>query len=283
MRLAAPTGDDRAGAPGLAGVPYVLDEPPHHGVWHERLTIIAAALGTLAVIFAAMLMAGGQEEAQNPRDLLTDLGRRAVETLPEAYQSGDSVIVPAASASYVARANYIDPDLFQSEPVPLYVRGLAPYGSMRAPIGSPLWTAKITASDNIFVDVGQLSVACMRWPGEEACAPTLLAADGGRYYVFQSGIGSQDFLQPESEMEGYVFDAVSGGERVRLVFGGLPGTTTHSVKVEMEDGIVETAETSLGNPFLGSTIWWTTAAEPVETVTAYDLDGQVVDRLEAMP
>ncbi len=283
MRLAAPTRDDRAGAPRLAGVPYALDEPPQHGVWHERLTIAAAALGTLAVIVAAVVMAGGQEEGQNPRDLLTDLGRRAVNTLPEAYQSGDSVIVPAESASYVARANYIDPDLFQSPPVPLYVRGLAPFGSMRAPMGSPLWTAKITASDNIFVDVGQLSAACMRWPGEEACAPTLLAADSGRYYVFQSGIGSQDFLQPGSEMEGYVFDAVSGGDRVRLVFGGLPGTTTQSVKVELADGIVEAAETSIGTPFAGTTIWWTTAAQPVETVTAYDLDGQVIDRLEAMP
>lgn len=262
------------------GLPYGAGDRPEHGPWHDRLVVAAAALATLLVIVMGMSLPREGPGYTDPSSELTELGRRAVDSLPNAYQAGDSVIVPAADDPSIMWVDEVPATRIDGVAVPLYVRGLVGYSLLNASRTAPGWVDEITDADRIYVDVGSLFIACMRWPGAEGCGPTLLMQNEGRFYIYRSGIGSENFLESR-DMEGYIYDAVVAGERERLVLGGLGGTETEEVRLLLQDGTEVGAHTSkLVVP--GATVWWATARQPVESVTAYRANGEAVDWLRAV-
>ncbi len=252
--------------------------------WRERVTIAAAAAATLAVIAGPPLAASisgahGFGENDPPASTLTERAEKALAELPFAYRLGESVIVPAATDFSVNWSGTVVRERIVGQAIPLGFRGVTDYGYLSSSALAPDWTAELTAEDRVLADVGPLTFACTRWPGVEGCEASLLMQHEGEYYFFRSGIGSADFLEEGAPMEMFTFDVLGPNGTRQLVLGGLGGTETKEVQLTLRDGSTVAAWASRGVAVEGATIWWTSVSSPVESVSAYDGRGDVVQRL----
>lgn len=250
--------------------------------WHQRLTVAAAAALTLAVVAGPEIATGigalpRATSRDDPRAELTDLGRRALDGLPFAYQLDRDVVVPAETDPTVSWLTPVPRERIEGFAIPLGVRGLAPYGYLGSSDLTPGWAREIDQDDRVLADVGPLSFACTRWPGEDECSAALLIEHGEEYFYLRSGLGSETFLDEGAPMEVFVFDALDGPYRAQLVLGGLDGTRTEKVVLTMETGAEVVAWTSRDVAIAGETIWWALVPRPVLTATAYGPDGAVLD------
>ena len=250
--------------------------------WHQRLTVAAAAALTLAVVAGPEIATGigalpRVTTHDDPRAELTDLGRRALDGLPFAYQLDRDVVVPAETDPTVSWLTPVPRERIEGFAIPLGVRGLAPYGYLGSSDLAPGWAREIDQDDRVLSDVGPLSFACTRWPGEDECSAALLIEHGEEYFYLRSGLGSETFLDEGAPMEVFVFDALDGPHRAQLVLGGLDGTVTERVVLTMETGAEVVAWTSSDVAVADETIWWALVPRPVLTATAYGPDGAVLD------
>ena len=260
-------------------------EPQESGLprWRERVITMGAAAATLAVILAPMVM--GQVGTlrsftpEDPRVLLTDLGRRAVEELPLAYQADDAVVVPAMTDPSMEWTGHVPTDWFQGQALPLGARGLMHYHRLSSAAKAPAWTAALSERDRVFADVGPLWFACVTWPGGDTCAPSVLMYHDLEYYFYASHFGSDDFLDKGAPMEVFGFDAIGGTEIGQVLVGGVADTEITRVRLNMADGTRRSAWTSRDLAVPGATVWWATVWDEPETATAYNRDGKVVTRV----
>lgn len=250
----------------------------------ERVTIAAAAAATLAVIVGPPLGAGIADArrdsgSRSPGIALSERAERALIELPFAYRLGDSVVVPAATDFSVSWSGAVMHERIVGHAIPLGVRGLADYGYLSSSALAPEWTENLTAEDRVLADVGPLSFACTRWPGEEDCAASLLMQHDGNYYFFRSGIGSAGFLAEGSPMEVFTFSVLGRDGPDQLILGGLGGTDTAEVRLTLRNGATVTAWAS-DSAVRGATVWWATVPSPVASIAAYDEHGRVLDRFD---
>lgn len=258
---------------------------PDHG-WREHLTMAAAAVATMAVMLGSAIISsdGGLRTRISPPDLpaplVTARALYALETLPHAYQAGDSVIVPTAEDANLDWVGALSSDRIVGHPVPTYAHGLASYADFPTSTEAPGWIGELRHGDRVFADVGPLWLACTTWPGQDDCSASLLMRNQGDFYMYRSGVGPAHFLDDEAPMEILTFSSIEWGQPRRLLVGGLGGTDTEDVSLVLEDGSLVPARVSVDEVIAGETMWWTTVSLPVESVTAYDSFGDVVSRVQ---
>ncbi|HSE70627.1 MAG TPA: hypothetical protein VLA97_07705 [Nocardioidaceae bacterium] len=266
--------------------------PPPTGhqarAWHDRLVEALAAAATLAVIagpgvFSALADLGPVSLAEEETTELSELGRQALQELPFAYEAGGTVVVPAATDASVEWTHPVAEWLIDGEVTPLGVRGLTGYTTMSSSDLAPAWTDDLTSEDRVLADVGYLSLACTRWPGETECTPAVLVEHGERLYFHRSGLGSSDFLDPGARMELFTFDVLGVGDTQQLAMGGLGATDVDAVTVTLQDGSSLPARLSVDEAVPGATMWWAIVTQPVRYATAYDVEDRVVGHLEVSP
>ncbi len=248
--------------------------------WRAHAATVGSALATLAVILAGVAFAGlGSRNPVPPDDdraVLTDLGRRAINELPLAYQAGDAVVVPAATDPAVHWTGPVSLDRIHGHAVPLGARGLVDYGAVTSSVDAPAWVDRLTSGDRVFADVGALFFACTTWPGQDACSASVLMYHDTKYYFYVSGLGSEAALDEGAPMEVFGFKSVNGTELQELLVGRLGGIAAEEVRLTMPDGTERTAWTSKGLVLDGETLWTAATSQPVRRVTAYDADGEVL-------
>lgn len=246
---------------------------------HERLTVAAAAIATLAVIAGPQVggaLAGRlvvDEARSYARDSLTVRARRALDGLPGAYQVGTSVVVPAAADPAVPPGDLIDVDQAVGELVPLGVDGLEPYVDVRAG-RLPAWLEQLSDDEHVYAAMGPLVAGCLVEAGTDTCALGLFVRDFQEYTVLKRRLGSRAFLNPGSGPETFRVDVVGG----QLVIGGMPGGSDRlEVRIETRAGDTVPGTTNV-DVAPGNTIWWAKVeADPVE-LTVRD-DERLVSRV----
>lgn len=244
---------------------------------HERLTVAAAALATLAVIAGPQVggaLAGRivvDEPRSYARDSLSEPARRALDGLPSAYQVGSTVVVPAGADPDIAPGDLLDQDLVVGDLVPLGVDGLTPYAEAR-PGRLPAWLGDLSAEDEVYAAMGPLVVGCLD-DGGEACSLGLFVRDFQEYTVFQRRLGSRAFLGAGTGAETLTVDVVGG----QLVIGGMPEPADVAVEVETRDGSTVAGSTST-SVAPGRTIWWAKVDDDPVVLTAYE-DERLLSRV----
>ena len=132
----------------------------------------------------------------------------------------------------------------------------------------------------ILVDDGASYLGCI---GSAAhCGPALLTRDGDDW-VYEWGMGTDDFLRPGSGMEVFLDEDYSTGGPGQLVMAGLPGTDVARVDLVTTDGTTVTGHVESGTVVPGDTMMWGTVVGELAAVVAYDAGGDVIEdhRLEA--
>ena len=171
--------------------------------WHQRLTVAAAAALTLAVVAGPEIATGigalpRVTSHDDPRAELTDLGRRALDGLPFAYQLDRDVVVPAETDPTVSWLTPVPRERIEGFAIPLGVRGLAPYDAdvlgRPGPAGPRLPPAPRR---------GPLQPAA-RWPGTARLGVVQHRARRGAAAPGRPG----SFLEAGAPMEVFAFDAL---------------------------------------------------------------------------
>lgn len=244
----------------------------------QRLVVVSAVIATLVVIGAPLvagLLSGGLSRGDgNPA--LTPMAERVLHSIPGAFKTGDLVVVPAAGNPGTAWTNVVAPELVDGDVVQLDVRGLADIGYLPSRGTAPSWLSEVSAQDRVFLDVGNLSFACTRWPGADTCTGSLLMEHDNALYLFHSGL---DVVGTPDEVRS--FQVLDLGHPTTMALGVLP----HDAKSAMvtfrgggDRGVP--ARTSSPGAVGGATLWWVSAPAAVESVRFLDAEGRVLGRAD---
>lgn len=262
----------------------VLTQPATRRPGHPRLTVLAAALSVLAVLTLPPTVAWIVDLAA-PTDgtdlqYLTDDAAEVVRLTGATVVAGRVVVEirPGTGVPALDPSRLVPPESAAGDLVTLEVRGLVPMQPAVAPPSISHLTDRLTPwVDEVFADVGELSVGCLTGEGSGApadgCALSLLVRHGEEYYRFP-GLPPARFIAEGSAMEARSYDAVDG----ELVVGRLPqsfgGSEVAQVIVSLADhSIVPTTLSRTVSP--GDLVWWSTIGvnRPV-SATAYDASGR---------
>lgn len=251
-----------------------VDRPGHSP--RQRLVVVSAVIATLAVI-AGPLVAGalGGGLTRGGGSALTPMAEQVLESVPGSYQTEDMVVVPSSVNLGTAWANDVAPDAVDGDVVELDVRGLADLDYLPTTGEAPDWVSEVSAEDRVLMDVGNLSFACTRWAGADACTGALLMEHEGEKYLFHSGLGVVG--SPDEVRSFRVLDL---GRPTTLALGVLPfGATSAVVKFRVGGGTGVPARTSAPGAVGGATLWWLSAPSSIESVGFLDADGQLLERI----
>lgn len=255
-------------------VDYVdsVDRPGHSQ--RQRLVVVSAVIATLVVIggpLVAGLLSGGLSRGDG-NSALTPMAERVLRSMPGAFLTGDLVVVPTAANPSTAWTNVVAPELIDGDVVQLDVRGLADIGYLPSRGTAPGWLSDVTAQDRVFLDVGNLSFACTRWPGADACTGSLLMEHDQALYLFHSGlsiVGSPDEVRS--------FQVLDLGHPTTMALGVLPyGASAAMVTFRGGGDRGVPARTSAPGAVGGATLWWVSAPAAAESVRFLDADGHVL-------
>jgi hypothetical protein len=245
----------------------------------DRGVVAAAVAATLLVIAGPMLAAGlndGGPGVPIEEPPLPESAQRVLAELPDSFQAGGMVVVPAVSDPYVVWPGAIGNDRVDGEVVSLGVRGLTEYGVLPSAGATPVWLSSLTPADSVFSDVGPLSFACVRWPGAERCTGALLIEHNGDQHILRAGIGSPNSLEPVTRTMGFG----SGGRRDVWLGWLPPGAATAWVTVVGHQSIRDVpGRTSVPGAVGGQTVWWVASPDAVSAVSFRDAQGNVVERV----
>jgi hypothetical protein len=258
-------------------VGVVEDANPHSR--HDRSVIAAAVLATLLVVAGPRLAdewGGRLSGTLVPETPLTEAAQRVLAEMPEAFQAGGLVVVPAASDPYVAWVQPVAEDRVVGDVVALDVHGLAGYGYLPAAGGTPTWLDAVTPADGVHSDVGPLSFACTSWPGTKRCTGTLLTEHAGRRHIFRAGLGSPESPDPVIGLRGF-----GAGGMLDVYVGWMPPGASTVWATVVGDQYVRDVPGRSSRPGAvgGQTVWWLRSEEPVSAVSFLDPDGEVVERV----
>ncbi len=253
-------------------VDRVEPEPPVERGSNRRAVVAAPVLATLAVILGPLAGAGlgslsGQGEDQGA---LTPVARRVLDQAPGAYVTGGMVVVPAGVGT--VWTNNVPADRVDGAVVQLGVHGLARPGYLSYDGRAPSWLSTVQDGDPVFVDVGDLTFACTRWPGAPGCTGSLLMAHDEEQFIFRSGLG----LHTPERVQ--TFSALETGLPTNLALGTMPeGAVSATVSLEGR-GWSDRFLASVSEPGAvgGATLWWVSAPADVRLVTFLDGHNQVI-------
>ncbi|MPZ97582.1 MAG: hypothetical protein GEU96_22355 [Propionibacteriales bacterium] len=216
-------------------------------------------------------------ETWSPPQRLTERARQILDTNPDARQAEGSVILPGD----YELARIVPPGVVEGEVVAMGPHHFSPYGPPVA--GDDTYPAP---QDRVFTDQGPQYLFCALYPEEDPdqCMPTVgykLPNTGA--LVGSMGYGTGRFLDEGSEMEVFFGDSFDGdGMATQQVIGGLDGTETSRVVLDLEDGSQVDAQLT-HDAVPGDTVWWAFVRQGVANVTAFDADGDVVDEHPIKP
>ncbi len=260
------------------------------------------AVGTAAVVAAVGLTvslvgsdSGSRGEdptqvAEAPQEL-SPLAERALAEIPGAVQVSDWQVVlppPGVNSDFW----YDNPDeKVVGRPVALDLKtyqGVTAYPEQ----AWPAWlydgtldfeksleqdgAVPVGSTDNgILVEAGDAFLACTSWKGH-ACGPAFMTrtADGSLHRNW--GMGTDDFLEPGSDMEVFLSKDYSTGAPGVLAFAGLPGTDVARAEFVATDGTVVEGRVHAGL-VEGASMMSGRVAGELAKVIAYDADGNVIE------
>ncbi len=270
----------------------------------RRTTVRAlTAVGTVAVLAAVGLTvtlvgsdspSRGEDRppvADAPREL-SPLAQRALAEIPGAVQVSDWQVVlppPDVSSDYwrgnsdervVGRPVALDLKTYQGVtayperawPAWLYEGTLDFEQSLKDDDGG----YPVGSTDNgILVESGDAFLACVSWQGN-ACGPSFMTRTPDGSLHLEWGMGTDDFLDPGSEMEVFLTDDYSTGSPGTLAFAGLPGTDVARVEFVTSDGAVVEGRVHAGL-VEDATMMSGRVPGELAKVVAYDADGEVIE------
>jgi hypothetical protein len=245
----------------------------------DRGVVAAAVAATLLVIAGPMLAAawnGGGPGVPIEEPPLPESAQRVLAELPDSFQAGGMVVVPAASDPYFAWPGGVGSDRVDGEVVGLGVRGLTEYGALPSAGATPGWLLSLSPADNVYSDVGPLSFACVRWPGADRCTGALLAEHDGDHHILRAGIGSPTSLELVTRTMGFG----SGGRRDVWLGWMPPDAASVWVTVVGHQTIRDIPGRTSGPAAVsGQAVWWVTSPDAVSAVSFRDVRGHVVERI----
>jgi hypothetical protein len=259
-------------------VSVLVRASPEH-TRRDRAVIAAAVAATLLVIAGPMLATAWNDGGPGvliEEPPLPESAQRVLAELPDSFQAGGMVVVPAATDPYVVWPGGIGPDRVDGEVVGLGVRGLTEYGLLPSSGSTPEWLRGLGPTDNVYSDVGLLSFACVRWPGADRCTGALLVEHGGNHHILRAGIGSPTSLEPVTRTMGFG----SGGRRDVWLGWLPPGAATAWVTVVGHQSIRDVPGRTSGPAAVGGqAVWWVASPDAVSAVSFRDSQGNVVERI----
>jgi hypothetical protein len=245
----------------------------------DRGVVAAAVAATLLVIAGPMLASAWNDGGPGvpiEEPPLPESAQRVLAELPDAFQAGGMVVVPAATDPYVVWPGALGTDRVDGDVVALGVSGLTEYGVLPAAAATPGWLTGLAPADNVYSDVGPLSFACVRWPGADRCTGALLTEHSGSHHILRAGLGSPASLEPVNRTMGFG----SGGRRDVWLGWLPPGAVTAWVTVVGHQSIRDVpGRTSEPGAVAGQAVWWVASPDAVSAVSFRDAQGNVVERI----
>lgn len=226
---------------------------------------------------------------------MSALAARALDEIPGATQVSDwQVVLPAPDGPpqmRVAIGSTEDNELV-GEPVATGARHYVGVTTYR-PRDFPAWLySGVQAAEKelgdadshpvgstdmgILVDGGGVYLGCVSWSAD-ACGPAVLTRSGADW-VYEWGMGTDDFLQPGADMEVFLSDDYSTGAPGELVMAGLPGTDVDRVDLVTTTGETVPGHVESGTVVPDQTMMWGRVGGQLAAVVAFDEDGDVIER-----
>ena len=298
--------------------PVRLSEIRTRGRRRRRGRLAVAAAGTAAAVvaasmgIAALTSVGGERAhdappvAQRPPKEMSALARRVLAEIPGAVQvSSWQVVIPVPAGAdadqlgvegvpaYDVDAGPVDLDTrwytgvtsFRPRDFPTWLYdGVADYEQhvLGDEDGYPVGSTDI----GVLVDAGPLRLACMQalaelsGGGEQegaTCFPAMLSGPDGDL-VYQWGMGTDDFLEPGSDLELFHTASYTSGAPRTVWIGGTDGTDVASVDLVTTDGTSVAATVASGTMVPGDTMFWGTVDGDLAMAVTRDAAGDVLER-----
>jgi hypothetical protein len=239
------------------------------------------------------LLPGGSDDAvriaDTPRDTtLTPLERRVLEAMPAAYAADGTVVVPGPVDPDSEMNQRLDEDWLSTPPRPLGFHGFTDPGYLDSTVDYPsALIEKVFADDpdnrGVVADNGEVALACVAWEGKGECGPAVLVGDAAVGWFYLYGLGTDDFLRPDAEMEVFLDETYTRDGVGQSVIGGFDGTDAAEVVLTLVDGREVAATVDSGELSPGDTLFWSSVDGGVARVDAYDASGERVEAHEIRP
>lgn len=282
-----------AGEPGLSPVDVRAIRARGRSLrWQRRAVKGVAALAAVGLIAtgAVFLQGGGGVEinsvppaaAGKDVNALTAYEQRVLDEVPESFAVNGTVVVPGA-VSPTDHHKYFTDEQVDGRIRPLGVHLYTGVGYMTGATYPSFMEGNQPEDSQLRADNGPSYLGCVEWDSGDA--PCLLAVlvKTGQKFAYGYGFGTDNFLKPGAKMEVFISPVFDGRVQQELVIGGFDGTSATRVELTLEDGSRVDATLASGDLSEGNSIFWTSVAEPVASITAYDAEGGVVITHEIKP
>lgn len=301
--------EELAGGPGDPGRPDLVTI---RRLGQRRRRARGALAGGVAALVVAGSVGGGAlilaDDGSTARDSVTaavppgaelsPLAERALAEIPGARQVNSGEVVIPAPEDRLFMAQRIE---VEGQPVELprhYYYGVTTY---RASVW-PAWLydgtekAERAAAEpdgsygtgtrdvtGISVDVGPRYLACAL-PRTEAggnpndpCSPAIVTdhSDGG--YVFEYGLGTDDFLTEGAPMEVFAEESYVSGDLTTLAVAGLDGADVARAEFISVDGTRHEGQVEAGTLMPGESFLFAEVPGELARIVTYDAAGEVIE------
>ncbi len=240
--------------------------------------LVAVTVGGDAVTGEQSLGVAGTGQQQD--EALTRWEQEALDAVPGSYAVAGTVVVPGPldTADDVATMRFTARQL-AGEPVALGWHGYTDPGYVASTVTYPdLIEQRQVLADregkDVVADNGPVSLACLS-DGGRPCSPAVVMPGEGTDWFYLSGLGTDDFLRPGSDMELFLDELHARSGATSSLIGGFDGVARR-VELTLVDGTVQVASIDAGVMSEGDTLFWAETPVEVTRVTAYDSDGDVV-------
>lgn len=135
----------------------------------------------------------------------------------------------------------------------------------------------------IYVDAGERYLACAlpreAWgTGTDApCHPAILTRTSEGSYVFQYGLGTDDFLDAGAPMEVFAEESYLSGELTTLAVAGLDGADVARAEFVSADGTRVEGSVEADSLVAGESLFFAEVPGELARVIAYDAAGHVIE------
>ena len=266
-----------------------------------------AALTLVGGVGGAALLVDGEDSTAQDRSVvaaatpppseLSPIAARALAEIPGARQVNSGQVVIPAPEDKLAMAQRVEIDGEPAELPRHYYYGVTSY----RPSAWPAWLyegvdeAEQAAGDEdgwqvgttdvagIYVDAGERYLACTlpreEWDaGPDApCFPAIVTehSDGG--YVYEYGLGTDEFLTPDAPMEVFTEESYVSGELATLAVAGIDGTDVARAEFVSVDGTRVEGEVEAGTLVAGESLFFAEVPGELARVIVYDAAGELVE------
>jgi hypothetical protein len=236
--------------------------------------------------------------AASPAAKLSPLAARALTEIPGARQVNSGQVVIPAPDDKLFMAERVE---VEGEPAELprhYYYGVTSY----RPSAWPSWlyegteAAEQAAADDdgsygvgttdvtgVLVDAGERYLACAlprkdwgRDP-DAPCFPAIVTEHSAGGYVYEYGLGTDDFLTPGAPMEVFVDESYLSGDLATLAVAGIDGADVARAEFVAVDGTRVEGTVEAGTLVEGESLFFAEVPGELARVIAYDAAGEVIE------